>query len=152
MMIILKLGLKTQLKLFKKHIFLNANHIIFIKVSKIKKKYIKMDDDLEKIRQKRMAELQQQSGGVYGGASAGGASQQQQQQEEMRRQQQDMKNGILSQVLTQEARARLNTLALTKPDKAQMVENHLIQLARSGQIMGKVFLKISNPKNMILFL
>jgi programmed cell death protein 5 len=101
-----------------------------------------MDDDLEKIRQKRMAELQQQGGGGgggYGGPSAGGA-QQQQQQEEMRRQQQDMKNGILSQVLTQEARARLNTLALTKPDKAQMVENHLIQLARSGQIMGKVIL------------
>ncbi len=98
-----------------------------------------MDDDLEKIRQKRMAELQQQSGGSYGGPSAGAGSQQQQQQEEMRRQQQDMKNGILSQVLTQEARARLNTLALTKPDKAQMVENHLIQLARSGQIMGKVY-------------
>ena len=33
---------------------------------------------------------------------------------------------------------KVNTLALTKPEKAQMVENHLVQLARSGQIMGKV--------------
>jgi programmed cell death protein 5 len=31
----------------------------------------------------------------------------------------------------------VNTLALTKPEKAQMVENHLIQLARTGQLMGK---------------
>lgn len=79
-----------------------------------------------------MAELQKQSGGVGGGAGSG-----QQDQEEMKRQQQDMKNSILAQVLTQEARARLNTLALTKPEKAKMVENHLIQLARSGQLMNK---------------
>lgn len=31
----------------------------------------------------------------------------------------------------------MNTLALTKPEKAQMVENHLVQMARSGQLMGK---------------
>ena len=90
-----------------------------------------MDDpELEKLRQKRMNELQQQGGGGGGGSKA-------EQQEEMRRQQMDMKNGILAQVLTQEARARLNTLALTKPEKSQMVENHLVQLARSGQLMGK---------------
>ena len=33
---------------------------------------------------------------------------------------------------------KVNTLALTKPDKAQMVENHLVQMARSGQLMNKV--------------
>ncbi|RNA29333.1 programmed cell death 5 [Brachionus plicatilis] len=85
------------------------------------------DQELEQLRQKRMAELQ----------GAGGSQQQQHQQEEMRKQQADMKNSILAQVLTQDARSRLNTLALTKPEKAQMVENHLVQLARSGQIMGK---------------
>ena len=26
---------------------------------------------------------------------------------------------------------------MTKPDKAQLVENHLVQMARSGQIMNK---------------
>lgn len=92
-----------------------------------------MDDrELQALRQKRLAELQQQQPGAAGGQSA-----QQQQQEEQKRQQEDMKNSILSQVLTQGARARLNTLALTKPDKARMVESHLIQMARTGQLMGK---------------
>ena len=59
------------------------------------------DQELDLLRQKRMAELQKQSGG---GASGAGANAQQ--QEEMKRQQTDMKNSILSQVLTQEARAR----------------------------------------------
>ena len=59
-----------------------------------------MDDkELELLRQKRLAELQ----GAGGGGGAGGS---QQQQEEMRKQQLEMKNGILAQVLTQEARAR----------------------------------------------
>jgi programmed cell death protein 5 len=71
---------------------------------------------------------------MVGPAGAGGS---QQNKEEAMRQQQDMKNSILSQVLTQEARARLNTLALTKPEKSQMVENHLVQMARSGQLMNK---------------
>ena len=91
------------------------------------------DNELEQLRQKRLAELQQ---GQQGGYSSGG-NQQQQNKEEQMRQQQDMKNSVLSQVLTQEARARLNTLALTKPDKAQMVENHLVQMARSGQLAQK---------------
>lgn len=91
------------------------------------------DPELDKIRQKRMAELQQQQGGGF----AGGAGKSEQQQEEMMRQQIDMKNSILTQILTQEARARLNTLALTKPEKAQMVENHLVQMARTGQLSGK---------------
>jgi programmed cell death protein 5 len=77
-----------------------------------------MDNELEQLRQKRLNELQQQQGFPSGNS---GNSGQQQNKEEAMRQQQDMKNSILSQVLTQEARARLNTLALTKPDKAQMV-------------------------------
>jgi len=32
----------------------------------------------------------------------------------------------------------VSTLAMTKPEKAQMVENHLCQMARSGQLMNKV--------------
>lgn len=63
-----------------------------------------MDDrELQALRQKRLAELQQQQPGAAGGQSA---QQQQQQQEDQKRQQDDMKNSILSQVLTQGARAR----------------------------------------------
>ena len=71
------------------------------------------DQELEQLRQKRMAELASQQGGGRGGPSGGGGypnAQSAQQQEEMQRQQQDMKNNILAQVLTQEARARCKKL------------------------------------------
>jgi len=82
------------------------------------------------IRAKRMAELQAMQGG--------GAQQQQQQQEEKMKQMNDMKNSILSQVLDQEARARLNTLMITKPEKGRQVEAMLCQMAQSGQMAGKM--------------
>ncbi|KAF3832576.1 hypothetical protein F7725_026241 [Dissostichus mawsoni] len=50
----------------------------------------------------------------------------------------DMRNTILAQVLDQSARARLNNLALVKPDKANAVENYLIQMARFGKLGGKI--------------
>ncbi|XP_067930256.1 programmed cell death protein 5-like [Watersipora subatra] len=89
-----------------------------------------MSDDLEAIRAQRMKELQAQS------SQAGGEARNS--QEEMQRQQEEMKNSILSQVLNQEARARLNTIALTKPEKAQKVEYMIAQMARSGQIQEKL--------------
>merc|ERR1711912_213141 len=80
------------------------------------------DSDLDEIRARRMAELQQQMGGGPQDASK----------------QEEMKNGMLSQLLDQQARARLNTIAVAKPEKAKMVENMLIQMARTGQIQGKL--------------
>uniref|UniRef100_A0A8C3QF82 Programmed cell death protein 5 n=1 Tax=Cyanoderma ruficeps TaxID=181631 RepID=A0A8C3QF82_9PASS len=50
----------------------------------------------------------------------------------------EIRNTILAQVLDQAARARLSNLALVKPDKAKAVENYLIQMARFGQLAGKV--------------
>jgi len=49
-----------------------------------------------------------------------------------------MRNSLLSQILEQGARARLNSIALVKPEKAKMMESMLIQMARSGQIAGKL--------------
>lgn len=49
-----------------------------------------------------------------------------------------MKNMMLNSLLDQEARARLNTLKLGKPEKADMVENMIINLAQRGQIGGKL--------------
>merc|ERR1711976_1034457 len=91
------------------------------------------DDELEALRARRMAELQQQYGG---GGGQGGPSPEE--QAEMKRKQEEMKHNILAQVLDQQARARLNTIALTKPEKARMVEGMLIQMARTGQIQGKL--------------
>jgi len=90
------------------------------------------DAELEALRAKRMAELQAQMGGGRGGGPN------KEQQEEMKRQQEDMKNSILSQVLDQQARARLNTIAVAKPEKAKMVESMLIQMAQTGQIQSKL--------------
>nr|XP_022338308.1 programmed cell death protein 5-like [Crassostrea virginica] len=92
------------------------------------------DDELEALRAQRMAQLQSQ----YGRGGAGGGRPSQEEQEEKARQMNEMKNSILSQVLDQQARARLNTIAVAKPEKAQMVENMLCQMAQTGQIQNKI--------------
>ncbi|XP_029000980.1 programmed cell death protein 5 [Betta splendens] len=86
------------------------------------------DDELEAIRRQRMAELQ---------AKQGNASDNQQ-GEEAKQRETDMRNSILAQVLDQSARARLSNLALVKPEKANSVENYLIQMARFGKLGGKI--------------
>ena len=68
----------------------------------------------------------------------GGGGDQQQKQQERAKQMEDMKNGILSQILDQKARARLNTLMIAKPDKGRQVEAMLCQMAQSGQLGGKL--------------
>lgn len=50
----------------------------------------------------------------------------------------EMKHMMLSQLLDQEARARLNNLKLSKPEKAEMVENLICSMAQRGQIGGKL--------------
>ncbi|XP_059208481.1 programmed cell death protein 5 [Centropristis striata] len=87
------------------------------------------DDELDAIRRQRMAELQ---------AKHGDGSNNQQQAEEAKQRDTDMRNSILAQVLDQSARARLSNLALVKPEKANAVENYLIQMARFGKLAGKI--------------
>ncbi|XP_070685074.1 programmed cell death protein 5 [Pempheris klunzingeri] len=86
------------------------------------------DDELEAIRRQRMAELQAKHGD----------SSNNQQGEEAKQRETEMRNTILAQVLDQSARARLSNLALVKPEKANAVENYLIQMARFGKLGGKI--------------
>jgi len=86
------------------------------------------DDELETIRRQRMAELQAKHGD----------SSNNQQGEEAKQRETEMRNSILAQVLDQSARARLSNLALVKPEKANAVENYLIQMARFGKLGGKI--------------
>lgn len=88
------------------------------------------DSELEAIRARRMAEIQQQMGGQDG--------QNEQKKMEQAQKEQEMKHSMLAQLLDQSARARLNSIALVKPEKAKMIENMLIQMARQGQIGGKI--------------
>uniref|UniRef100_A0A4W5M0I6 Programmed cell death protein 5 n=1 Tax=Hucho hucho TaxID=62062 RepID=A0A4W5M0I6_9TELE len=68
----------------------------------------------------------------------GDSSNDQQGQQEAKQRETEMRNSILAQVLDQSARARLSNLALVKPEKAKAVENYLIQMARMGQLGGKI--------------
>ncbi len=86
------------------------------------------DDELAEIRRRKMAQLQQQ------------AVDQQGMQAELERQQQQKAQiqMILMQILEPEARERLNTIKLTKPDFASAIEQQLIMLAQSGRLQQKI--------------
>ncbi|CAO1370842.1 unnamed protein product [Diamesa serratosioi] len=88
------------------------------------------DPEMDAIRQQRLSQMQNQYGG--------GDPEQQKKMEENQRQQKDMMNSMLNQLLDQDARARLNTLKIGKPEKAQMVEQMIVRMAQSGQIGGKL--------------
>ncbi|XP_035908438.1 programmed cell death protein 5 [Anopheles stephensi] len=86
-----------------------------------------MDDpELDAIRQQRLQQMQ------------GSNPEQQKAMQEQRQAQEEMKNSMLSQLLDQDARARLNTLKLSKPEKAQMVEGMIIRMAQMRQIGDKL--------------
>uniref|UniRef100_A0A8C7WA40 Programmed cell death protein 5 n=1 Tax=Oncorhynchus mykiss TaxID=8022 RepID=A0A8C7WA40_ONCMY len=97
------------------------------------------DDELEAIRRQRMAELQSKHGvRREPEGTRNDSSNDQQGQQEAKQKETEMRNSILAQVLDQSARARLSNLALVKPEKAKAVENYLIQMARMGQLGGKI--------------
>ncbi len=78
-------------------------------------------DDLEELKKKRIMEIQKQL------------------QEEAARQGQlraveQKKRLLLQQILTPDARSRLATIKMAKPEFAEKIEALLIQLAQAGQI------------------
>jgi programmed cell death protein 5 len=83
------------------------------------------DEDLEELRQERMEELkEQQEGGEA--------------QEAARQQAEAQKKALLRKHLTDDARKRLNTLKMSKPQHAEQVEQQILALAKSGRVQEKI--------------
>jgi len=96
-------------------------------------------DELEELRKKRMAELQQQAAMQANPQQV--AQQQLAQQQAAQQRQQEMQAQLkqaMKQILTPEARGRLDNLRLTKPDLVQQIEIQLLQSAQAGSLRGKV--------------
>ncbi|KAI5846313.1 PDCD5-related protein [Morchella snyderi] len=89
------------------------------------------DDDLQKIRQARMQELQQQQASSGGGGGGSGGSDKQQQEAEARK-------TIINQILTPEAVDRLNRIAMVKEERARDLENRFIMMARTNELRQRV--------------
>ncbi|XP_031629290.1 uncharacterized protein D2005.3 isoform X1 [Contarinia nasturtii] len=73
-----------------------------------------------------------------GARQAGKSAEEQKAAQEQARQQDEAINGFLSQCMDQNARARLNTLKISRPDKAKMVEQIIVRSVRSGQVQGRI--------------
>lgn len=83
------------------------------------------DEELEAIRKRKMASLQQEA-------------LREQAQDQAVVEAQAQKESVLRQILSTEARARLSNIKMVKPQFAEQIEMQLIQLASSGRLRGKV--------------
>ena len=48
------------------------------------------------------------------------------------------KENMLKQVLSSDARLRLNNVRMVKPDLAELVENYILNLSMQGKISGQI--------------
>ncbi|MXV61356.1 DNA-binding protein [Natronorubrum sp. JWXQ-INN-674] len=85
------------------------------------------EEKLEELRQKKMEQLQEQAGQQGDGS-----------QEAAQQQAEAQKKAVLRQHLTDDARKRLNTVKMSKPQFGEQVERQVVTLARSGRIQGKI--------------
>jgi programmed cell death protein 5 len=86
------------------------------------------DDDLEKLREERLEELQDRAGGEANEEAV----------EAQQNQAEAQKKAVLRQHLTEGARQRLNSVKMSRPEFGEKVEQQVIALARSGRIQGKI--------------
>jgi len=84
-----------------------------------------MDEELEKLRKKKLQEIQQQG-------------ETQEEQERQQQQFEERKKTILRSIMTTQARERLGRIKVARPDVVESIENQLIMIAQSGQLKNKI--------------
>jgi programmed cell death protein 5 len=88
-----------------------------------------VDDELAELRRRKMEQMQRQAM----------SSQQGMEDEAARQQQIDAQvRAALMEILEPEARERLNTIKLTRPEFAKAVEQQLVMLAQSGRVRQRI--------------
>ncbi len=87
-----------------------------------------VDDELAELRRRKMEQMQRQ------------AMDQQAMEDEVERQRQieTQIRVVLMEILEPEARERLNTIKLTRPEFAKAVEQQLVVLAQSGRVRQRI--------------
>lgn len=104
------------------------------------------DEDLEEIRRRKMLELRRQLS-------------EEQQRSEQQKDLQVQKEAALRQILTYEARQRLNRLKLVKPEFVEQIELQLIQIAQGGKVrlpidddqLKRILIQLQSSKKEITF-
>lgn len=79
------------------------------------------EEELEALRRRKLEQLQQEQAGAAV-------------EEQKRQELEEAKKNIIRQILTSEARERLNTIRMAKPELAELLENQLIALAQTGRL------------------
>ncbi|MBI4392556.1 MAG: DNA-binding protein [Euryarchaeota archaeon] len=87
------------------------------------------DEELEELRKRRLAQLQQNAAGQEAQAAEQAAA---------RAEADAQRKQILRQILEPEARERLTRISMARPDVGAAIENQLIALAQSGRIQRKI--------------
>ncbi|MFW5950300.1 MAG: DNA-binding protein [archaeon] len=87
------------------------------------------DEEMQRLREERMEQLREQAEQGEGEGDAREAAQQRAEAQ---------KKAILRKHLTDDARKRLNTLRMSRPQVAEQVESQLVAIAQSGRIQGKI--------------
>lgn len=83
------------------------------------------DDELERLREERLQELQDSQG-------------QEELHDAQREAVENQKRAMLQQYLTDGARKRLNTVKMSRPDHGEQVEQQLLALIQSGRVQSKI--------------
>jgi programmed cell death protein 5 len=87
-----------------------------------------MDEELEKLKKKKLQEMQEQAG----------YQEQMVQQEEQQKQFEEQKKAILRTILTNDARERLGRIRIARPEMVDSIENQLLMLVQSGKLKNKI--------------